>query len=143
MLIGRAMTFEDAYHQLCYYSLADQDPAFIHQHVVDAFAAQHADEQTKPIKLTFALIGLYLHVEKQFSGKRVQRVHTHLAATKRVWPSLALPGDRGSLTVADVLAAPAGPERDKAIHAWCVSVWQAFRNCRQTVMEWLGERGIL
>jgi Family of unknown function (DUF5946) len=137
------MTFEDAYQQLCYYTLAHRDPAFIHQHVVDAFAAQHADEQTKPIKLTFALIGLYLHVEKQFSGKRVQRVHMHLAVKKGVWPSLALPGDRGMVTVSDVLAAPAGAERDQAIHAWCVSVWEAFRNCRQALIQWLGERGIV
>jgi hypothetical protein len=35
-----------------------RDPSFIHQYVVDAFAAQQADEQTKPMKLTFALVGL-------------------------------------------------------------------------------------
>src|SRR6266404_5784085 len=120
------MTLEDAYHEVCYYTLAHRDPSFIHQHVVDAFAAQHADEQTKPIKLTFALVGLHLHVEKQFSGREVQRVHMGLARRKRAWPSFALPHERGSMTVADVLAAPAGPERDKAIHAWCASVWEAF-----------------
>ena len=54
------MTSEAAYHELCYYTLTLGDPAFIHQHVVDAFAAQQADEQTKPIKVTFALVGLYL-----------------------------------------------------------------------------------
>src|SRR5437870_9391695 len=114
---------EDAYNELCCYTLTHGDPAFIHQHVVDAFAAQNADDQTKPIKLTFALVGLYLHVEKQFSGKRVQRVHMALAKRKRVWPSFALPNDRGSLTVTDVLAAPEGPERDRAIHSWSASVW--------------------
>ena len=56
------MTSEDAYHELCYYTLAHRDPSFIHQHVVDAFAAQHADEKTKPIKLTFALVGALLGV---------------------------------------------------------------------------------
>src|SRR5262247_2885212 len=78
----RAMTSEDAYNELCYYTLAHRDPSFIHQHVVDAFAAQNADEQTKPIKLTFALVGLYLHVEKRFSGRKVQRVHMDLARKK-------------------------------------------------------------
>src|SRR5207249_1660077 len=101
----------------------------IHQYVVDAFAAQHADAETKPIKLTFALVGLYLHVEKQFPGKRIQRVHMDLGQQKHLWPSFALPDERGSLTAADVLAVPAGPERDKAIHAWCASVWEAFRDC--------------
>jgi len=65
------MTSEDASYELCYSTLAHRDPSFIHQHVVDAFAAQNADEQTKLIKLTFALVGLYLHVETQFSGKQV------------------------------------------------------------------------
>jgi hypothetical protein len=137
------MTSEDAFNELCYYTLAHRDPSFIHQHVVDAFAAQHADEQTKSIKLTFALVGLYLHVEKQFSGRQVQRMHMDLAQQKRRWPSFALPHDRGPTTVADVLAVPPGPERDKAIHAWCASVWQAFRDCRQTVVDLLRERGIL
>jgi hypothetical protein len=137
------MTSEDAYHELCYYTLAHRDPSFLHQHVVDAFAAQQADQQTKPIKLTFALVGLYLHVEKQFSGKQVQQVHMDLAKRKRPWPSFALPDDRGLLTAADVLAVPAGPERDTAIHAWCASVWEAFRDCRQTVVKLLRERQIV
>jgi uncharacterized protein DUF5946 len=58
------------------YTLTHSDPAFIHQHVVDAFAAQSADDTTKPITLTFALVGLYLHVEKGRTGRRVQLVHS-------------------------------------------------------------------
>jgi hypothetical protein len=137
------MTPEHAYNELCSYTLAYRDLSFIHQHVVDAFAAQHADDQTKPIRLTFALVGLYLHVEKRFSGRQVQRVHTGLAARKRRWPSFVLPQDRGSMSAADVLAAPAGPERDRAIHAWCASVWEAFRDCRPPVAELLREHGIV
>ena len=44
------VTDQAAYEELCYYTLAHGDPAFIHQHVVDAFAAQTADENIKPIK---------------------------------------------------------------------------------------------
>jgi hypothetical protein len=128
---------EDAYHELCCYTLARGDPEFVHQYVVDAFAAQHADEQTKPIKLTFALIGLYLHVEKKFSGRAVQRAHQLLAQKKRSWPSFPLPSDRGTVTVADVIAVPAGRERDAAIHDWCVSVWNAYRDSHRVVAELL------
>jgi len=137
------MTLEDARSELCCYTLAHSDPSFIHQHVVDAMAAQHADEQTKPIQLTFALAGLYLHVERQFTGKQVQQAHTKLAQSKRVWPSFVLPRDRGSLTAADVLAAPAGPERDKAIHAWAASVWEAYHDCRESVADLLQEHGVV
>src|SRR5438067_3221775 len=49
------------------------------QHVVDAYAAQTARASTKPITLAFALVGLYLHLEKNQTGKQVQRVHMLLA----------------------------------------------------------------
>jgi hypothetical protein len=103
--------------------------------LVDAFAAQTADDHTKPIRITFALIGLYLHVEKHFAGREVQRAHMFLARKRRVWPWFKLPRDRGSMTVADVIAVPAGSERDKAIHDWCASVWEAFHSSRESVVE--------
>jgi hypothetical protein len=130
---------EEAYNELCGYTLTHTDPSFIHQHVVDAFAAQNANEQTKPIKLTFALIGLYLHVEKQFSGKEVQRAHQFLARRKKSWPHSPFPHDQGSVTAEDVIAVPAGTKRDKAIHNWCVAVWAEFRESHRAVRELLDE----
>src|SRR5262249_16749859 len=65
-------TEQEAYYELAYYPLALRDPSFIHQHLVDAFTAQYASEQTKPIALTFSLVGLYLLVERQFTGRQVQ-----------------------------------------------------------------------
>jgi hypothetical protein len=133
---------QDAYNELQCYTLAHRDPAFIHQHVVDAFSAQHANEETKPIALTFALVGLCLHVEKRLSGRDVQRAHMALARHRRGWPVFALPRDRGSLTATQVVSAPAGPERDEAIRAWCASVWDAFRNSHGAVVELLRKHGI-
>lgn len=139
-----SMTSErDAYHDLCYYTLAHGDPSFIHQHVVDAFAAQSADEHDKPIRLTFALVGLYLHVEKEFSGRQVQLAHMKLARRKQMWPIFVLPHQRGLITAADVMAAPAGSGRDGVIHEWCVCVWQAFLGSRPAVVSLLGANGIV
>ena len=73
------MTTDDLYNQLALYTLAHPDPRFIHQLVVDAYTAQNADDNTKPIALVFALIGLYLHIEKGYTGKQVQRAHMQLA----------------------------------------------------------------
>jgi hypothetical protein len=134
---------EDAYHELCGYTLTHGDPSFIHQHVVDAFAAQHAVEGGKPIGITFALVGLYLHVEKHFTGREVQRAHMKMARQKHTWPAFTLPSSRGSITAVDVLAAPAGTERDRAIHEWCASVWEAFAEARPTVVELLRQHGIV
>jgi hypothetical protein len=117
---------QEAYDELCAYTLTHGDLAFVHQHVVDAFGAQHATAQTKPIGLAFALVGLYLHVERGLTGRQVQRAHSMLAKRSRSWPSFALPDQRGSMTVRDVIAAPAGDARDRAIDAWCVAVWSAY-----------------
>lgn len=134
---------QDAFDELRGYTLAHGDPSFIHQHVVDAFAAQNADEDDKPIKLTFALVGLYLHLEKGFSGREVQLAHMKIARRKQVWPSFELPGDRGRITAADVLAAPAGPERDAMIHEWCACVWRVFLGNRSVVESLLEPHGIV
>lgn len=136
------MSEQQAYEQLQYYTLAHGGREFLHQHVVDAWAAQHADERTKPTALAFALIGLCLHLERGFSGRQVQRVHMLLARRRHNWPSFPLPRERGSLTASHVMAAPPGLERDRAIDAWCASVWQAFRDSHPAVARLLQEHGI-
>lgn len=116
-------------------------PGFILQHVVDAQGAQTAVEDGPAIRLVFSLVGLYLHVEQRFSGHAVQKVHMPLAKEKRPWPRLPLPPTRGTLTAADVLAAPRGAERDAAIDARCASVWAAFEDSRPAVLALLAEHG--
>jgi hypothetical protein len=136
------MTAEEAFHELCGYTLTLQDQEFIHQYVVDAFAAQTADESTKPIKLTFALVGLHLHLDRRYTGKHVQQVHQFLARRSREWPLFTRPSVRGSLTVLDVLAKPVGLERHKAIEAWCASVWEAYRASHSVLISLLRRHGI-
>lgn len=114
-------------------------PGFILQHVVDAFAVQNANHDSKPIVVVFGLVGLYLHVEKEFSGRQVQEAHMRLGRRKREWPNIFFPEDRGTMTVVDVLAASAGPERDTAIENWCRDVWASFGENRQAIIDLLRE----
>jgi hypothetical protein len=133
-----------AYDELCAWTLSLHDSEFIHQHVVDAFAAQHAEERTKPIAITFALVGLYLHLERGFTGKRVQQAHMELAKRKGEWPRFPLPAVRGTLTAIEVIAVPAGSERVQAIDAWCASVWASYRgDSSGAVADLLQGRGIV
>ena len=134
-------TVRAAYDEVYVYTMGR--PGFILQHVVDAFAVQTANQESKPISVVFGLVGLYLHVEKQFSGRQVQEVHMQLGSRKREWPSIDFPKDRGDMTVVDVLAASAGAERDVAIDDWCRSVWTAFAGNRQTIIALLGDTGAL
>lgn len=124
------------------YTLELGDAEFIHQHAVDAWAAQHADESTRPIVIAFALFGLFLKIERGLSGRTVQRLHMVLARRRRDWPPFELPPERGAIRVVDVVAAPRGSERDKAIDAWCASVWEAFRESHQAVVSLLRRNGI-
>ncbi|MES2014356.1 MAG: DUF5946 family protein [Patescibacteria group bacterium] len=118
---------EEAYNELSLYTLAHGHPSFIHQHVVDAYAAQHADENSKPIKTAFALIGLYLMIEKGYTGKQVQNAHMQLAKHQKDWPRFSAPHEVTEVTVHDVLKVPAGKERDKMIGEWCAAVWKMWQ----------------
>jgi hypothetical protein len=131
------MPDQDLFNELSFYTLEHgrSDPAFIHQYAVDAFTAQQATEETKPIATAFALIGLYLHIEKGYTGRQVQLAHMQMAKTRKLWPSFVPPSERGSVTVADALSSPAGTERDRRIDEWCASVWQAWRDSHQQVRE--------
>lgn len=126
---------QDPYNELAFYTLAHPSPSFIHQHVVDAYAVQKADENTKPIAIVFGLIGLYLHVEKNFTGKQVQKAHMQLAKRRKQWFRPRLPENRGAIVIAHVLAAAAGAQRDAMIHDWCVSVWEACKETRPQIAE--------
>jgi hypothetical protein len=132
---------QQALNELTAWTLGLRDGAFIHQHVVDAWGLQHADEHSKPIAVAFALIGLYLHLEKGYSGREVQRVHMRLGqphgrgAGRKDWPRFALPKDRGSVTVRDVMAAPES-ERIEAIEKWCRAVWEAWSESHEAVRAW-------
>jgi hypothetical protein len=137
------VTEEEAFHELTAYTLTHGGREFIHQYVVDAYGAQHATASGKPIRLAFALIGLFLHVERVFDGRQVQRVHKTLGDRTHRWPVFALPDQRGTMTAIDVMAAPEGSVRDQAIEAWCRSVWTSYAASRPAVETLLRQHGVV
>jgi hypothetical protein len=120
-------------HDLSLYTLSHGDPFFIHQVAVDAYAAQHAGPDSKNITIAFALVGLCLLIERAYTGKNVQRAHMRFAKQSKDWPSFDPPADRGSITVADVLRAEPGSERDAALMQWATSVWKAWEQAHEAV----------
>ena len=115
-----------AYSDLQCYSVAKQDPGFIHQHVVDTYAAQHAGGTTRNITVAFGLIGLYLALEKGYSGKQVQLAHMKIAKIRKDWPRLEPPAEPADLTVMDVLQAVTDAEKDEMIRRWMAAVWKSW-----------------
>ncbi|HEY6446533.1 MAG TPA: DUF5946 family protein [Acidobacteriaceae bacterium] len=128
-------TERELFDELSFYTLAQPRPPFIHQIAIDTFTLQQANAATKSMALVFALIGLYLHIEKGFTGLAVQQAHTRMARERKEWPLLPLPASRGAIRVADVLGARAGPERDEQIEAWCRAEWAAWRKNRAAIAE--------
>jgi hypothetical protein len=91
---------DEAYQELAAYTLSHGDPSFLHQHVIDAHGAQCAAAGDPPIQLAFALIGLYLYLERGFTGTRgaacahaVERPHAHVADVSA--PGTSRYDDRG------------------------------------------------
>jgi hypothetical protein len=102
------------------------DPGFIHQLGVDAYGAQHSGGKTRTTTTAFALVGLYLAVEKGFTGKQVQWAHMKLARLSKNWPHLQPPGQAGDLTVIDVLRPENDIEKERMLRKWAESVWQSW-----------------
>ena len=111
--------------ELFHYTLTHGGKEFIHQHVVDSYAAQHIGP--KPISLAGALIGLYLFVERCFTGREVQQAHMALGNRMKLWPLFPAPAAYAALTVVDPLAVPEGAERDEMIRNWAKSVWKMWK----------------
>jgi hypothetical protein len=53
----------------------------------------------------------------------------------KVFDKITLPENRGQITVRDVLVTPEGLQRDEMIHNWCKSVWDAYSNEHNKVIE--------
>lgn len=128
------MDKQDLYNELAFYTLSHPGAEFIHQHVVDAFSAQNANEKTKWITIYFALVGLYLFFEKGYSGKEVQLEHIRLSRQKKEFLPFVLPQNRGNFTIEDVLLKEQGIERDRAIEIWCKDVWEAYASCKSYIL---------
>ena len=74
------------FSDLSCYTVSKQDPEFIHQYVVDAYEAQHVGGKTRNITVIFGLIGLYLALEKGYTGKQVQCSHADCPGVERLAP---------------------------------------------------------
>jgi hypothetical protein len=99
------------FSDLSCYTLSKQDAEFIYQCAVDTYEAQHAGGTSRNITVAFGLIGLYLALEKGYTGKQVQEAHKRIARLRKDWPRLEPPARPAAITVLDVLRVPDGPEK--------------------------------
>jgi hypothetical protein len=125
----------NALSELSAYTLTRLDPGFIHQHVVDAYGAQHAGFQGRVrerisqsnIGIAFSLLGLYLTVEKGYTGREVQRAHMALGRWRKQYPHPEHIPERAALTVLDVIKEQPGAARDEKLKRWAEAVWESWK----------------
>ncbi len=124
------------YFELYGYTLSEPASGFIHQVVVDTYRLQHAGNHSKPLGVGFALIGLYLVVERGQTGRQAQLAHMELAKRKADirWPEFEVPRSCRPLTVEDVLA-PSLESRNAAILDWASSVWIEWQTYHSAIRE--------
>lgn len=125
--------------ELYAYTLAHEGGEFLHQHAVDAYAAQHVGVESKPIYQAAALIGLYLFCERGYAGRHVQRAHMALGNKMKNWPLFAASGELATLTVMNPLGVEAGSERDEAIRQWARAAWAMWHERHAEVEQRLME----
>jgi hypothetical protein len=95
------------FSDLSCYTVSKQDPEFIHQYVVDAYEAQHVGGKTRNITVIFGLIGLYLALEKGYTGKQVQCSHADCPGAERLAPV----GTSRTASMPDRIGRDKGPGR--------------------------------
>jgi hypothetical protein len=115
------------YHELSANFIMTPEVTFRIQHAVDAYGAQNADSRVKKIRIAFSLIGLYLAVECEYTGRHVQQAHMELAKRNIKWPTFILPNRPYALSVADVLSV-VEMERNEMLMKWSKNVWDTWEN---------------
>jgi hypothetical protein len=124
----------EALNELSAYTLTRLDSGFIHQHVVDAYGAQHGGFQgsvrkaptRSHIGVAFSLLGLYLACEKGYTGRQVQLAHIALGRWRKQYAQPEGSPARAALTVVDVMKIEPGVERDQMLKRWAAAVWEAW-----------------
>jgi hypothetical protein len=105
-----------------------------HQLAVDAYTAQHAprevDGDLPPIGVAYALVGLYLALDRGVPGVEVRAAHQRMGKPDPSWPRLPAPTSTGPVTVFDVAATGAMVDsaggHGEAVRSWAAAVWQAW-----------------
>jgi hypothetical protein len=120
-----------------------ENPSYarLHRLTVDAYAVQHPGIDGPPARNSVGihLSRLCLMIDRGWSMERTNDAMLAITATKRGYPRLTPPSDRGALTVKDVLAAQNPSEHLRAVERWAQSAWQAWAQHHASVRIWVKE----
>ncbi len=84
-----------------------------------------------PITVAFGLIGLYLALEKGYTGREVQKAHMKIAKIHKDWPFLEPPLRHAGLTATDVVREETDTQKETMIRKWMEAVWEIWEDRHQ------------
>jgi len=125
----------ELYQELILYTFSLGDNDFIHQHVIDAYTAQHSSPELKGIQISFALIGIYLYLEQHYSGRAVQQAHRRLAEKRKQWPTFIHSQPVTEITVQNILFEINKDTFMASVYNWSEVVWQAWAADHTTIID--------
>jgi hypothetical protein len=105
------------------------------QTYVDSYGAQHVGPRMAPITIAFALNGLYLVLERGWTGLQVREAHGYLANTVDRWPTFTPPEQVGDLTVFDLSMASSPTEHIEILQRWAHMVWASWEHVHRQVID--------
>ena len=110
-------------------AMVDRALAGFHQLTVDTYPAQHSRPDGPPIATAFALIGLHLALDENWSGVAVRDAHQRLAEDSKLWPVFRPPASLGTIdrTILDVAVSASANEHRDALERWARAVWSVWR----------------
>lgn len=110
-----------------------------HQLTVDAYGAQHSGGDGRGIRIAYSLVGLYLALDRGWTGEAVRGAHQRMGRPQPHWPAFTRPAQVGLLTVLDVAEAGvwAGSVsgHSAAVQRWAAAVWAAWASRQLEVAE--------
>jgi hypothetical protein len=104
-----------------------------HQMCVDAYLCQHVGPGTKAISICFGLNGLYMMLERGFTGLQARAAHGYQAENFTAWPRFEPPPDVGPLTAVDVALAGSPEEHVDLVRRWGRQVWDAWSHAHEEI----------
>ena len=109
--------------------------------VIDAYAVQHpgVPERRAVQSVNAHLVALYLQLEKNYDGARVNVALQRVLRFAQEFEWLAPPVPNGTLTVADILRAETPEHQADAIENYAREIWNAWQIHRATVLKWAAQ----
>ena len=95
----------------------------------------------KPIATTFALVGLYLVNERNYTGKQVQQVHIALAKKSKAWSHFPTPKEKTWITIKEVTQSPDN-KKQELIKQWSKSVWKIWKPEKEKIVAMIERYGV-